>query len=127
MAVVYPKKILVVDDEPDVLTSLGNILRRANFIVFSAATGEEALEIALSKLPDLIFLDIVLPGMEGSEVAAALLEDPKTAQIPVVFLTGIINKEEESLPGVKSGRHYVMAKPAAKEDILAMIKNVLSA
>jgi len=65
--------------------------------------------------------------MEGSEVAAVLLENPKTAQIPVVFLTGIINKEEEALPGVKSGRHYVMAKPAAKEDILAMIKNVLSA
>ena len=60
-------------------------------------------------------------------MAAALLENPKTAQIPVVFLTGIINKEEEALPGVKSGRHYVMAKPAAKEDILAMIKNVLSA
>lgn len=127
MAVIYPKKILIVDDEPDVLVSLRNILQRANFIVFSAATGEEALEIAVNKLPDLIFLDIVLPGMEGSEVAAALLENHKTAQIPIVFLTGIINKEEESSGSVKSGRHYVLAKPASKEDILEMIRNVLPA
>lgn len=125
MAVVYPKKILIVDDEPDVLTSLRNILQRANFIVFSAATGEEALEIAINKLPDLIFLDIVLPGMEGSEVAAALLDNPQTASIPIVFLTGIINKEEESSGSVKAGRHYVLAKPASKEDILEMIRNVL--
>lgn len=127
MAVIYPKKILIVDDEPDVLTSLRNILQRANFIVFSAATGEEALEIAANKLPDLIFLDIVLPGMEGSEVAAALLDNPQTASIPIVFLTGIINKEEESLGSVKAGRHYVLAKPASKEDILEMIRNVLTA
>lgn len=125
MAVVYPKKILIVDDEPDVLASLRNILQRANFIVFSAATGEEALEIAINKLPDLIFLDIVLPGMEGSEVAAALLDNPQTASIPIVFLTGIINKEEESSGSVKAGRHYVLAKPASKEDILEMIRNVL--
>lgn len=127
MAVVYPKKILIVDDEPDVLTSLRNILQRAGFIVFTASTGEAALEVSVTNLPDLIFLDIVLPGMEGSEVAAVLRENPKTAQIPIVFLTGIISKEEESQGSVRSGRHYVLAKPASKEDILAMIQNVLPA
>ena len=55
MVVIYPKKILIVDNEPDVLTSLRNILQRENFIVFRAATGEEALAIAVNKLLDLIF------------------------------------------------------------------------
>ena len=131
MSPLYPKKILIVDDEADVRFFLSNILKRAQYAVFSAATGEEAIELAKTRQPDLIVLDILLPGVDGGSVAETLSEDQATAAIPILFLTGILSKEEELLGkkegGVKSGKHFMMAKPVAKEELLAMIAKILCA
>ena len=124
MANQTPKKILVVDDEQETLSHISNILERANYEVIATTKGKQALELANGLKPDLIILDVVLPDMEGSEVAAALSENPSTDCIPIIFLTGIITKKEESLVK-KAGRHYVMAKPTTGRELLEMIGNVL--
>ena len=128
MPIKYLKKILIVDDEEDILISLSNILRRANYEVISAASGQEALKLAREKLPDLIIMDIVIPDIDGGAVANILSEGETTAKIPVIFLTGILSKEEELLSkkegGRKSGSYYMMAKPVSKDDLLEMINKI---
>jgi DNA-binding response OmpR family regulator len=120
------KKILIVDDEQEILTFLGNILRRANFEVFTSDRGKVALELAKNLLPDLIVLDIVMPDIPGDELAVLLSANPSTAGIPIIFLTGILTKEEESLEN-NTGRRYVLAKPVSPQTVLETIKKVLQA
>jgi len=117
------KRIVVVDDETDILVYVAKILHRENYEVNTTASGKEALEIAKRLKPDLIILDIMLPDMSGDQVATALTEDPATAEIPIIFLTGIIRKGEES-EGLKSGKHYVLAKPITSQELLKVVKQV---
>jgi len=119
------KSILVVDDEEPTLTYLCHILEREKYKVFSTTKGKEVPEIALNNKPDLIILDIILPDIDGGEVASLLSNNSATANIPIIFLTGILKKNEESFAG-KTGKHYVLAKPVTKEKLLEMIKKVLS-
>jgi adenylate cyclase len=119
-----PKKILIVDDEAEALMHLRNILVRANFQVVSAASGNEALRLARTTAPDLIILDIVMPDMDGADVASVLSEDAATKEIPVIFLTGILTKEEE-LTGKKTGKHLVIAKPILAKDLLELVNKTL--
>jgi CheY-like chemotaxis protein len=120
-----PKKILIVDDEKDVLTYLSNILRRADYQVISAEKGTEAIDLAIHELPDLIILDIVLPGdMDGGDVASVLSENPSTCDMPIIFLTALMRKDEEKKLG-RSGRRYMMAKPVAQEELLKTINKAL--
>ncbi len=122
-----PKKILVVDDEEDVLTPLCNILRRSGYDVSSTTRGREAVKLAMEILPDLIILDIVLPDMGGSEVASTLIGNPPTADIPIIFLTGILTREEETNIGSLSGRSHVVAKPITGHELLDMVNKVFVA
>ena len=119
-----PKKILVVEDEQETLTHLSNILKRSNYEVISTTRGSEAVGLAKHYQPDLIILDIVIPDMSGSEVAATLLEDSTTTSIPIIYLTGILTKEEE-LRIKKTGRYYIVAKPITEKEILEKVKQVL--
>ena len=119
------KKILIVDDEEEILLHLCNILKRANFDVISTTKGKEAVSLATRGKPDLIVLDIVLPDLGGSEVASILTENPTTAEIPIIFLTGILTRQEENEVGGKSGRHYVVAKPVTGAELIDMINKIL--
>jgi len=109
-------KVLIVDDEPEILSSLGNILRRINYETLTASTGAEAIKSVENEKPDLIILDVMLPDMDGGDVAAAVERNPATAQIPIIFVTGVITKQEET-KNLKSGKHYVLAKPVTVEDL----------
>jgi DNA-binding response OmpR family regulator len=120
-----PKKILVVEDEQETLAHLSNILKRSNYEVISTSKGSEAVGLAKGSQPDLIILDIVMPDMSGGDVAAALSEDPTTAGIPIIYLTGILTKEEE-LSIRKAGRHFIMAKPTTGKEVLEKVEQVLS-
>jgi CheY-like chemotaxis protein len=124
MSDITSKKILVVDDEEDVQIYLGNILKRHNYNVIIAANGSSGLDLAKKELPDLILLDIMLPDIEGGDVASKLSEDPATRNIPVIFLTALMRKQEEEKI-MKTGKHYILAKPAMKEEILGLIRKVL--
>ncbi|MBL7131677.1 MAG: response regulator [Candidatus Omnitrophica bacterium] len=119
------KKILLVDDEEEVLTHVSNILRRANYEVISTTRGKEAVGLAINQRPDLIILDIVMPDMGGSEVVATLCENPSTANISIILLTGILTKQEEESLGKKAGKHHIMAKPITGKELLDKVREVL--
>jgi len=122
----FSKKILVVDDEKDVVEILSKVLKRANYEVASTTKGREVLELAKKFKPDLIILDIFMPDMEGSDVAASLLESPVTVNIPVIFLTGAVITKEEEPQLRKTGKHYLMAKPVTERELLDRVREVLS-
>ncbi len=116
--------ILVIEDEKDILDLLDSHLEQAGFEVLTAADGGAGLNLAREKRPDLIVLDVRLPDIEGGDVASKLSEDPITRNIPVIFLTALIRKQEEEKM-MKTGNRYILAKPAMKEEILALINKIL--
>jgi putative two-component system response regulator len=102
--------ILVVDDEPFYTEVLQNLLRD-EYQVFMAQSGEDALRIVKEDaLPDLIMLDIVLPGMDGYEVCRRLKEDPVTSSIPVIFLT-VKSDVDDEVRGFQLGAVDYITKP----------------
>lgn len=119
------KKILAVDDEMEMLSLLEKRLLASGYEVFTAANGKDALGIARREHPDLIILDILMPEMDGSEMAARLHEDPKTKDIPILFLTCLFTKREELLEGHESGQNFFVAKPYEAEDLLDEIKSII--
>lgn len=119
------KSILLVDDETDILNSFSGFLRRRNFEVFTAETGKEGLRLAKEKKPDLIVLDLILPDIDGSDVASELLQDPKTREIPIIFLTCMVTKPEQDETGVYIANRCIVAKPCKPEEILVLIKERL--
>ena len=119
------KKILVVDDDKSVLLLLEKRLTEEGYSVITAENGYDALALAKSKNPDLIILDLVMPGMEGSEVSAKLKEDPKTMNIPIIFLTALISKEQEERRKHVIANNIFVAKPFDADDLLGQIKNLL--
>lgn len=115
------RKILIVDDEPDVLKLLGERLEKAGYSVIRAREGKEAVELAVKNGPDLIILDIAMPGMDGSEVAAVLRANEKTKAIPILFLTCLFTKQEEKVCGHLLGQNFFIAKPYDVKELLGEI------
>lgn len=116
--------ILVIDDDPELLRTITGHLngRYAARVAKSGETGLRAL--GGGALPDLILLDIDMPGMDGYEVLRRVREDPRTANIPVVFLTGLQQERFEQL-GINGGAMDFLRKPVTREVLLARIKNYL--
>lgn len=116
------KKILVVDDERDIVKMLQYNLVKAGFDVMTAYTGEEALEKS-KNLPDLILLDIMMPEMDGWEVCRVLKRQEWTSAIPIIFLTARGNEIDEVV-GLELGADDYIAKPIAIAKLLARIRSV---
>ena len=120
------KKILVVDDEKEIRELLTEKLRKNDFDAVSAANGHEALMRAKDDLPDLILLDVAMPGLDGYETCQRLRKDEKTKLIPVLFLTG---KELDSKSITKRLKELDAAgyivKPSSFSDLLEKIKEVI--
>ena len=119
------KKILVVDDEKDVLFILKKILTAKGYSVITTTNGTNAIALAKSQHPDLIILDIVMPGMDGGEVSAKLQEHPLTRSIPVIFLTALLTKTEEYQENHIINSNITFAKPIDTEELLAQIEGLL--
>lgn len=119
-----PKKILVVDDEPHVRILLMSRLKANGYEAEPAFGGVHAIEKAQEIKPDLILLDIVMPEMNGYEVALHLRANPVTAHIPIIIFTASNAKELEEKCR-QMGIHYVIMKPFLPEVLLAMIKDCL--
>ncbi len=119
------KKILIVDDQIFNLKVLHGILRRDGYELFFAKTGQEALDAAAKHHPDLILLDIMMPGMDGMEVCRQLKADPKLAQIPVIFVTSMDDIGEEAA-GFELGAVDYITKPISPAVVRARIKTHLS-
>ena len=118
------KKILIVDDEKDILLMLEKRLIAEGYSVLTADNGKDAITIAKSKSPDLVILDVVMPGMDGCEVAEKLKDDYSTQDIPVIFLTALLTRKEEY---IKDHIIAVFAKPFDPEELLAEIKTLMEA
>ena len=124
------QKILIVDDEPDILQLLEKKLTAIGYSVTKSGNGKEALEMARTQKPDLILLDIMMPYMDGPDMVAALKEEPSTENIPVIFLSGIVTKEDSQQPqgGITvAGRKFqVLSKPFNFSDLLIEVKKALA-
>src|SRR5512137_2881382 len=117
-------RILVVDDTTANLQLLTNLLTEHGYTVHPASDGELALEFVRSTLPDLILLDIRMPGMDGYEVCRRLKEDERTRDIPVIFIS-ILEDERDKVKGFRQGAVDYITKPFQPEEVLARIQTHL--
>ncbi|MBQ4853088.1 response regulator [Rhodanobacter sp. B2A1Ga4] len=115
--------VLVVDDSPTIRAVLGKMLAQNRHVVLKAADGESALEIARAELPDLIFLDIVMPGMSGFVVLRTLRHDPLTRDIPIVMISGNLQATEEFYVQ-RFGADDFMKKPFGRGEVFARIEHL---
>lgn len=118
------KLVLVVDDEKDILQLIKYNLEREGFKVETASDGNEALRKANEVKPDLILLDIMLPGKDGYEVMKSLNQNEKTAGIPVIFLTAKSAEFDEVL-GLELGADDYIVKPISPRKLISRIRAVL--
>jgi two-component system alkaline phosphatase synthesis response regulator PhoP len=118
------EKILVVDDEEDILELVKYNLEREGFQITCAESGEKALKSTRHERPDLIVLDLMLPGIDGLEVARQLKQDLKTAGIPIVMLTAK-GEEADIVTGLELGADDYITKPFSPRVLIARIKAVL--
>ena len=120
-------KVLVVDDEVDFCYFVKkNLMHDGMFDVTIATNGKDGIELAESELPDIILLDLVMPDMPGEDVAAALKDNPATANIPILFITALATKDdvvdrEEN----KIGNNYILPKPVRTKKLIETILNIL--
>jgi len=117
-------RILVVEDEPDIAEVLEFNLARSGFAVEVATRGDAALESARRKAPDLLVLDLMLPGLDGLELAKILKREPSTARIPIVMLTAK-GEELDRIVGLELGADDYIAKPFSPREVVLRIKAVL--
>jgi CheY-like chemotaxis protein len=119
------KKILIVDDEKDVLVTVGKRLASEGYAVITADNGRDAVALAKAKLPDMIILDVLMPGMDGGEIAEKLKDDSRTKNIPVIFLTALLSKTEEYRDNHIVADNITFAKPIDTGELLTQIKKLL--
>lgn len=122
------KIILTVDDEERVLQLINDILSTKGYDVLTAASGKEAIRKSKKSLPDLIVMDIMMPDIDGAEAVKLLKEDPATKDIPILFLSGIIMKEEgKSDMDINIGGDFYSAlpKPFGAEELLTAVDKLL--
>ncbi|MDP3847017.1 MAG: EAL domain-containing protein [Pseudomonas sp.] len=116
--------ILIVDDEAQNRKLLEALLQAEGYLTLSAADGEDALASIAQLAPDLILLDIMMPGMNGYEVASTLKANPATAHIPIIMLTALIDRSAR-LAGLKSGAEEFLTKPFDRAELSLRVRNLL--
>jgi len=116
--------ILIVDDEEDILELVRFNLARENYQVICASTGEDALAIVKSNLPDLIVLDLMLPGISGLEICRKLKADPRTESVSIIMLTAR-GEESDIVTGLELGADDYVTKPFSPKVLLARIHAIL--
>ena len=119
-----PATILVVDDEIQNRKLLEALLRPEGYHTITAANGEDALAAVAQQSPDLILLDVMMPGMDGYEVASKLKGDPATSSIPIIMVTALIDRDAR-LSGLNSGAEEFLTKPVDRAELWLRVRNLL--
>src|SRR5919199_5235412 len=116
-----PRRILVVDDEPHLVRAVRMYLELQGYTVFGAHSGEEALDAVREKLPDLIILDVMMPGTDGFETLQVLR---RLSDVPVIMLTAR-GEEDHKVRGLALGADDYVTKPFSQRELLARVQAVL--
>ncbi|HEV3475024.1 MAG TPA: response regulator [Actinomycetota bacterium] len=119
------KKLLIADDEEGVRTLVRMTLELDSFEILEATDGHRALELAREHQPDLIFLDVAMPGLSGLDVCRALRKEDATARIPVVMLTARA-QETDRIEGLEAGADHYFTKPFSPVALLSKVTEVLA-
>ena len=118
------QRILVVDDTPQNVKLLSDLLAAKGYEVATAANGEQALESIAKQPPDLVLLDIMMPGISGYEVCRKIRENPATALLPVVLATSL-DPNQERVKGIEAGADDFLPKPVNQAELFARVKSLL--
>jgi len=118
------EKILIIEDEEDILALVHYNLAKEGYRVETAITGEEGLKLARSEKPDLILLDLMLPGMDGLEVCRALKSHAETQSVPIVMVTAK-GEEADIVSGLELGADDYVTKPFSSKVLIARLRSVL--
>lgn len=114
------KKVMVVDDSATERHVLGDILGKKGFLVVYAESGEKAVESSKTELPDLILMDVVMPGLNGFQATRAITQDPATQHIPVIICT-TKGQDTDKIWGMRQGAKDYITKPIGAEELLGKI------
>ncbi|MGI9374386.1 MAG: response regulator transcription factor [Hyphomicrobiales bacterium] len=117
------KRVLVAEDEPNIIESLTFLLERAGFNVAVETDGQEALNTVLSNRPDVFVLDVMLPSLDGYEVLRQLRADQHCADVPVIMLTAKGQREDRET-ALESGADMFITKPFANSEIIEAVKSL---
>ena len=115
------KKIMVVDDSPTERAFMEGLLRKRGYEVLTVDSGESAIERAKTDLPDLILMDVVMPGLNGFQATRAITREERTKHIPVIICT-TKDQETDKIWGLRQGAKDYMIKPVNEADLLEKIK-----
>ncbi len=118
------KKVLVVEDDADTRTLLVAHLKRAGYATIEASDAEKGLSLFREWMPDLVVLDLILPGMSGLEFLRKVKSGPFSRKIPVVVLTAK-DEDADRLKGYRYGADYYLAKPCEMKTFLSVVESVL--
>jgi len=123
------RKILIVDDEEDLLEIINKSLTVEGYDVTMATTAEDAMIKAREIIPNLILMDIILPDMEGSHAVRILMDDPLTQNIPVIFLSGIVTRDQDDIASTSvqvGGKTYnALGKPFSIQELMVEVRKVI--
>ena len=119
-----PARVLIVDDERQNRQLLEIMLEPEGFVVLTAASGAAALALVACEPPDLILLDVMMPGLDGYQVAAALKSAAATSNIPVILLTGLDDDQARTL-GRKAGADDFVSRPVDRADLCARVRTLV--
>jgi len=116
--------ILIVDDSPTELHVLTTMLEKHGFSVISASNGEDGIEKAKADKPDLILMDVVMPGMNGFQAARQISNDPETDDIPIIIVS-TKDQETDKMWGLRQGAKGYVTKPPQEKELISTINSLL--
>ena len=117
--------VLIVDDSPTELHVMQQMLARNGFDTMLAEDGDQAIETAVRQSPDVILMDVVMPGTNGFQATRQLSRNPKTADIPIIMVT-TKDQETDRIWGMRQGASEYLTKPVGEDDLVQMIRSVMA-